>query len=691
MRLFQGTLAFVAGLAFASFASISAIADDSVNASSFGYNAEDATECLQKAIDSGVKTVVVDKQTGPWIVRPITLRSDLELVLQEGTEIVAKQGEFRSKGECLLRASQASNVTIRGEGKGATLRMRKRDYWNEPYEKSEWRHGVSLLSSENVAIENLTIAETGGDGIYLGVSQPGVPCRNITIKNVDCVANNRQGISVISVDGLLIEDCLLRDTVGTPPAAGIDFEPNRDDEQITNVVMRRVKAIDNKGSGFDFYLYNLKNFGEDLSITMEDCQAVRNNGGFIFTARDGEDRIMPGKIEVVDSDFIGNFIGVAIRSKWADGAPFAFKNVRIVTPSADKAVKYGDYVDYNFSVQTNEAVEKWAQTTVDSGVSLIAVGTDVDVNGGFSFENVEIIDACADAPDFLFLLRDASSEVVGFDKINGSVKSTKLDETGTVKTSSVVELNDQKLYELFPQLNMRKVEGFDFKTLNDSAFKDQSAELIDAWSGNAAKKQGFRTRGGATYYFYAASGETFSWTLQQRKIGNYPLSNVGAVIKTPSGKEIALDSMPDDAIPKAYEFKAEEDGWFRLELAFGASTVELTSDDPILTAARPSLDVCGNVGTFRFYVPNGSKDLGLRVVGSPSERVTATIVDPDGKQVEKLENVSALGSWSIDVDETTGLPVAPKPGFWTLKLERPTVGVLEDYIVTILGVPALIR
>ena len=179
--------------------------------------------------------------------------------------------------------------------------------------------------------------------------------------------------------------------------------------------------------------------------------------------------------------------------------------------------------------------------------------------------------------------------------------------------------------------------------------------------------------------------------LQQRKIGNYPLSNVGAVIKTPSDKEIALDSMPDDAIPKAYEFKAEEDGWFRLELAFGASTVELTSNDPILTAARPSLDVCGNVGTFQFYVPNGSKDLGLRVVGSPSERVTATIVDPDGKQVEKLENVSALGSWSIDVDETTGLPVAPKPGFWTLKLERPTVGVLEDYIVTILGVPALIR
>ncbi|MBP5620985.1 MAG: right-handed parallel beta-helix repeat-containing protein, partial [Thermoguttaceae bacterium] len=535
MRVLKGTLILLAALTAAICASGAISAADAVVASSFGFNAEDATDCLQKAIDSGAKTVVVDKQSGPWIVRPITLRSDLELVLQEGTEIVAKRGEFKSKGECLLRASQASNITIRGEGEGATLRMRKLDYWNEPYEKSEWRHGVSLLSSENVTLENLTIAETGGDGIYLGVSVPGVPCRNIAIKNVDCVANNRQGISVISVDGLLIEDCLLRDTVGTPPAAGIDFEPNLPDEQITNVVMRRVKAINNKGDGFDFYLVNLKDIGKDLSIYMEDCQAIRNNGGFVFTVINGEQRTLPGKIEIVHTYFVGNFIGAAIRSKWADGAPVTFKNVKIVTPSADKALKYGAYADYDFNVQTNETLEKWTQTTVDSGISLIAVGTDVDANGGFAFENVEIIDACASAPDFLFLLRDASSEVVGFNKINGSIKSTKLNEDGTIKTSSVVELNDRKLYELFPQLNMRKVEGFDFKLLNDPSFKETSAELVDAWSENSAKKQGFRTRGGATYFFCAKSGESVSWTLQQRKIGSYALNRVESTITTPSG------------------------------------------------------------------------------------------------------------------------------------------------------------
>ena len=133
---------------------------ESVVASSFGFDGNDSTEFIQAAIDSGAQKVIVDKQATPWVVRPLTLRSNLELVLQEGVEIVAKPGEFASKGDVLLRAANVSNLTIRGEGAGATLKMRKHDYWAAPYEKSEWRHGLSILSSSNVRIENLTIAET---------------------------------------------------------------------------------------------------------------------------------------------------------------------------------------------------------------------------------------------------------------------------------------------------------------------------------------------------------------------------------------------------------------------------------------------------------------------------------------------------------------------------------------------------
>ncbi|MBR4104351.1 MAG: hypothetical protein IKK39_09870, partial [Thermoguttaceae bacterium] len=87
-----------------------------VVASSFGFDATDSTAFLQAAIDSGARTVVVDKQDAPWTVTPLTLRSDLELVLAEGVEIVAKAGAFLPKGDSLMRAANVENLTIRGEG-----------------------------------------------------------------------------------------------------------------------------------------------------------------------------------------------------------------------------------------------------------------------------------------------------------------------------------------------------------------------------------------------------------------------------------------------------------------------------------------------------------------------------------------------------------------------------------------------
>ena len=56
-----------------------------VVASEFGFNTEDSTEALQKAIDSGAVKVIVDKQDGPWIVaETIRLRGDQEVVFEDG-------------------------------------------------------------------------------------------------------------------------------------------------------------------------------------------------------------------------------------------------------------------------------------------------------------------------------------------------------------------------------------------------------------------------------------------------------------------------------------------------------------------------------------------------------------------------------------------------------------------------------
>ena len=37
-----------------------------VKVSSFGYDSEDSTEFIQKALASGAKKVILDRQAGPW-------------------------------------------------------------------------------------------------------------------------------------------------------------------------------------------------------------------------------------------------------------------------------------------------------------------------------------------------------------------------------------------------------------------------------------------------------------------------------------------------------------------------------------------------------------------------------------------------------------------------------------------------
>jgi parallel beta-helix repeat protein len=198
----------------------------------WGFNETDATACLQKAINSGVKKLTVPNLGKPWIVDPIFLVSDQEIVLEPGAVIEAKKGSFKGIGDALVTSRQKKNIALSG-GKGATLRMHKKDYQDKTqYKPAEWRHCVNLGGSENVKVLGLTLASSGGDGVYVN------GCKDIVIK--DCVIddNHRQGISVISAVNLLIENCVIKNTQGTSPEAGIDFEPNRKTQRLSDMTVR---------------------------------------------------------------------------------------------------------------------------------------------------------------------------------------------------------------------------------------------------------------------------------------------------------------------------------------------------------------------------------------------------------------------------------------------------------------------
>jgi len=62
------------------------------NAAWWGFDPEDATDGLQAAIDSGARRLIVPKMRSDWVVRPIKLTSNQEIVFERGTVISDKSG-----------------------------------------------------------------------------------------------------------------------------------------------------------------------------------------------------------------------------------------------------------------------------------------------------------------------------------------------------------------------------------------------------------------------------------------------------------------------------------------------------------------------------------------------------------------------------------------------------------------------
>ena len=239
------------------------------NAAWWGFSADDATEAIQRAIDSGASKVKVPYMGMPWVVRPIQLRADQEIYFEPGVVVLAKEGEFLGGGDSLFTARDAEGVVVRGYG--ATLRMRKRDYMEAPYTKAEWRMGLSLRGCTDVLVEGVRIESSGGDGIYIDGGGSQRYCKDVVIRDVTCFDNHRQGISVISVENLLIEDSVFANTWGTAPGAGLDLEPDGPGQSLVGIVVRNCLFENNEGHEILVYPKNLHGNAPDLSIRFENC------------------------------------------------------------------------------------------------------------------------------------------------------------------------------------------------------------------------------------------------------------------------------------------------------------------------------------------------------------------------------------------------------------------------------------
>jgi len=280
------------------------------------------TNALQDSIKSGNWSRIIFDGAAGKIYETDSFRlsnSINEMILEEGVILRALRGAI-TEAERFITLEDLSNVTIRGEGSGATIEM-----WIEDYKTGQYRHILALRGSRNITVENLTLARSGGDGLYIGVSWvTRKDCEDITVRNVIFEGNPRQGITVISANGVTIEGCTFRNTGNDPrrpvglapegPYAGIDFEPNHGHERLLNILVSNCVFEHNRGQthtgaitgyGLDFALHNLTEKSEGISITIDNFNISNSPFGFYFIATTpklkGSIRFMNGTISNTDT------------------------------------------------------------------------------------------------------------------------------------------------------------------------------------------------------------------------------------------------------------------------------------------------------------------------------------------------------------------------------------------------------
>ncbi len=120
----------------------------------------------------------------------------------------------------------------------------------------EWGHGIKCGGASNVVLRNLICRYCWGDGIDLiegldNINRPSINCRNITIENVKCLYNRRQGMSIEAAFDVKVKNSEFAYTghmKKTPPSAGVDIEPWIDNcNKVWNVEFYNCKMYSNAG------------------------------------------------------------------------------------------------------------------------------------------------------------------------------------------------------------------------------------------------------------------------------------------------------------------------------------------------------------------------------------------------------------------------------------------------------------
>lgn len=242
----------------------------------------------------------------------LNIGSNKTLTFSNGSKIILKGTS--KPGYYILMIKHVSNVTLNNV-------VIVGDRSTHTGKGGEWGMGIGIVSSSNIVLNAPKISDCWGDGIYLG--EDGTPNTNITIANANINNVRRNGISVISVDGLKIISPYIANANGAAPMSGIDLEPNNSNEEMKNVQISDAVTENNKGEGILMFLDRL--YGDNdknVSVNITNHKDKGSSSGF---------RVICNKLKPANGKITGSI--TTSNPEWKQNTRKPLDAVDIVEPN----------------------------------------------------------------------------------------------------------------------------------------------------------------------------------------------------------------------------------------------------------------------------------------------------------------------------------------------------------------------
>lgn len=290
---------------------------------------KETTELLQQNLEKHSE-IVLPNRTLEIDANVLKVKSNQKIWFQDNTYLKIKPNNLSRY--IILNISKVENVEIFNP-------QIIGDRYNHLDKKGEWGFGLRISASKNIKIYNANIQNTWGDGISLA-RENNICNENILLNGFYVNEARRNGITIGCGRNISVQNVLIVNTGGTNPQAGIDIEPDNNNDILENIQLKNIQTYNNKGAGIIVSLKGLIGKSQrNVSISIDKHIDYGSKHGFALgssankTAKDG--KAVKGVVKLLNSQYNNNTSrGIEIYK-----SPYNALTLDIVNPKLQKGNK----------------------------------------------------------------------------------------------------------------------------------------------------------------------------------------------------------------------------------------------------------------------------------------------------------------------------------------------------------------